>query len=94
MEEGWKTLGTQTEHDFKAPPPETDKLYMAIGDKGVIEVAHPSAPQDSTSLRYFFILLSFFCNKFFIKSIINQFQLFKILILNYAHLKVFQYTFY
>lgn len=51
MEEGWKTLGTQTEHDFKAPPPETDKLYMAIGDKGVIEVAHPSAPQDSTSLR-------------------------------------------
>ncbi|XP_051154840.1 uncharacterized protein LOC127277609 isoform X3 [Leptopilina boulardi] len=51
VEEGLKSLGSQTEHDFKAPPPETDKLYMAIGDKGVIEVAHPSAPQDSSNLR-------------------------------------------
>lgn len=51
VEEGLKSLGSQTEHDFKAPPPETDKLYMAIGDKGVIEVAHPSAPQDASNLR-------------------------------------------
>ena len=55
MSEGLKALGSQTEHDFKAPSPETDKLYMAIGDKDVIEVAHPSAPQDSTNIRYLFI---------------------------------------
>ncbi|XP_033225188.1 uncharacterized protein LOC117178070 [Belonocnema kinseyi] len=51
MLEGLKALGSQTEHDFKAPSPETDKLYMAIGDKGVIEVAHPTAPQDSANIR-------------------------------------------
>ncbi|XP_065156923.1 uncharacterized protein [Atheta coriaria] len=29
------------ETDYKAPPPETDKLYMSIGEGDLIEVAHP-----------------------------------------------------
>ncbi|XP_076242867.1 uncharacterized protein LOC143184488 isoform X1 [Calliopsis andreniformis] len=44
-------LNNQTEHDFKAPPPESDKLYMAIGERDVIEVAHPTAPSDATNKR-------------------------------------------
>ncbi|XP_015589440.1 uncharacterized protein LOC107265026 isoform X1 [Cephus cinctus] len=51
LNEGLDALCTQSEHDFKAPPPESDKLYMAIGDRDVIEVAHPIAPQDSTKKR-------------------------------------------
>ncbi|XP_043667705.1 uncharacterized protein LOC122628905 isoform X1 [Vespula pensylvanica] len=51
LKEGIESLGNQAEHDFKAPPPESDKLYMAIGDRDVIEVAHPIAPQDATNKR-------------------------------------------
>ncbi|XP_015183570.1 PREDICTED: uncharacterized protein LOC107070155 isoform X2 [Polistes dominula] len=51
LKEGIENLGNQAEHDFKAPPAESDKLYMAIGDRDVIEVAHPIAPQDSTNKR-------------------------------------------
>ncbi|KAL2734011.1 uncharacterized protein V1478_003709 [Vespula squamosa] len=51
LKEGIENLGNQAEHDFKAPPPESDKLYMAIGDRDVIEVAHPIAPQDATNKR-------------------------------------------
>src|SRR6185437_8797423 len=32
------------ESDFSRPAPETDKLYMSIGTKDVIEMAHPEAP--------------------------------------------------
>ena len=31
-----------SETDFMQPPLETDKLYMAIGQQDIIEVAHPS----------------------------------------------------
>ncbi|XP_043274374.1 uncharacterized protein [Venturia canescens] len=41
----------QSEHDFEPPPPESDRLYMAIGERDVIEVTHPSAPEDSTYKR-------------------------------------------
>ncbi|KAK2585124.1 hypothetical protein KPH14_008634 [Odynerus spinipes] len=51
LKEGIENLDNQAEHDFKAPPPESDKLYMAIGDRDVIEVAHPIAPQDATNKR-------------------------------------------
>ncbi|KAI4503638.1 hypothetical protein M0802_001041 [Mischocyttarus mexicanus] len=51
LKEGIENLGNQAEHDFKAPPAESDKLYMAIGDRDVIEVAHPIAPQDATNKR-------------------------------------------
>lgn len=51
LKEGLDILSNQTEHDFKAPPPESDKLYMAIGERDVIEVAHPIAPLDATNKR-------------------------------------------
>uniref|UniRef100_A0A182MP93 Winged helix-turn-helix domain-containing protein n=1 Tax=Anopheles culicifacies TaxID=139723 RepID=A0A182MP93_9DIPT len=35
--------GGHAEHDFARPAPNTDKLYMNIGNKNVIEVAHPIA---------------------------------------------------
>ncbi|CAD1481016.1 unnamed protein product, partial [Heterotrigona itama] len=51
LKEGLDILNNQTEHDFKLPPPESDKLYMAIGERDVIEVAHPTAPLDATNKR-------------------------------------------
>ncbi|XP_072755545.1 uncharacterized protein [Anoplolepis gracilipes] len=51
MKEGLENLINQSEHDFNAPPPESDKLYMAIGERDVIEVSHPTAPQDSINKR-------------------------------------------
>ncbi|XP_011881467.1 PREDICTED: uncharacterized protein LOC105569537 isoform X4 [Vollenhovia emeryi] len=51
MREGLQNLVNQSEHDFNAPPPESDKLYMAIGERDVIEVSHPIAPQDSINKR-------------------------------------------
>ncbi|XP_044584110.1 uncharacterized protein LOC123264717 isoform X4 [Cotesia glomerata] len=52
LKEGLENLDNlQSEHDFKQPPLESDKLYMAIGDRDVIEVAHPAAPQDTANKR-------------------------------------------
>ncbi|XP_026301623.1 uncharacterized protein LOC551214 isoform X2 [Apis mellifera] len=51
LKEGLDNLTNQTEHDFKSPPPESDKLYMAIGERDVIEVAHPTAPSDAIYKR-------------------------------------------
>ncbi|XP_061942652.1 uncharacterized protein LOC108000254 isoform X4 [Apis cerana] len=51
LREGLDILTNQTEHDFKSPPPESDKLYMAIGERDVIEVAHPTAPSDAIYKR-------------------------------------------
>ncbi|XP_071877604.1 uncharacterized protein isoform X4 [Bombus fervidus] len=51
LKEGSDILTNQTEHDFKPPPPESDKLYMAIGERDVIEVAHPTAPADAANKR-------------------------------------------
>ncbi|XP_020280044.1 uncharacterized protein LOC109852892 isoform X3 [Pseudomyrmex gracilis] len=51
MKEGLENLINQSEHDFNPPPLESDKLYMAIGERDVIEVAHPTAPQDSANKR-------------------------------------------
>lgn len=50
MNQGLSTLTGQSEHEFKPPPVESDKLYMNIGERDVIEVAHP-APQDSFTKR-------------------------------------------
>ncbi|XP_029166241.1 uncharacterized protein LOC114937063 isoform X4 [Nylanderia fulva] len=49
--EGLENLINQSEHDFNAPPPESDKLYMVIGERDVIEVSHPIAPQDSMNKK-------------------------------------------
>ncbi|XP_053678144.1 uncharacterized protein LOC128728541 [Anopheles nili] len=50
VQEGLQQLSGRAghaEHDFARPAPNTDKLYMNIGNKNVIEVAHPIAqPED------------------------------------------------
>ncbi|KAL1140100.1 hypothetical protein AAG570_000032, partial [Ranatra chinensis] len=50
MREGLSMLESQIgEHDFSRPSIDTDKLYMAVGERDVIEVAHPQ-PHDVTDL--------------------------------------------
>jgi len=53
-QEGLKHLRDQ-ETDFTRPPESSDKLYMTIGEKDVIEVAHPTPPY--VDPKYFRILL-------------------------------------
>lgn len=45
--EGLSHLKDRIENDFTRPAANTDKLYMNIGNRDVIEVQHPQ-PQDST----------------------------------------------
>ncbi|CAL7935032.1 unnamed protein product [Xylocopa violacea] len=51
LKEGLHILNNEPEHDFRSPLPESDKLYMAIGERDVIEVAHPIAPSDAAIKR-------------------------------------------
>ncbi|XP_021380246.1 uncharacterized protein LOC110467415 isoform X2 [Mizuhopecten yessoensis] len=48
--EGLETLKNQ-EADFNRPPPESDRLYMGIGDDNVIEVQHPESPDSVMNLH-------------------------------------------
>ncbi|XP_039291008.1 uncharacterized protein LOC111044867 [Nilaparvata lugens] len=41
----------EAESDFRRPPKETDKLYMSIGEEGVIEVAHPTSTDPDLQKR-------------------------------------------
>lgn len=50
MKEGLSSLEAQSEHDFLRPDGDTDRLYMSIGDKDLIEVSHPE-PQDAVDAR-------------------------------------------
>ncbi|KAK7791184.1 hypothetical protein R5R35_005389 [Gryllus longicercus] len=51
MEDGVNQLKqTDAEHDFSQPSADTDKLYMAIGEHDLIEVAHP-APSEGMAKR-------------------------------------------
>ncbi|XP_023019025.1 uncharacterized protein isoform X2 [Leptinotarsa decemlineata] len=50
LRDGLNILSNQTEPDFKPPSSDTDKLYMNIGDRDLIEVAHP-VPQDNAVKR-------------------------------------------
>ncbi|XP_048524513.1 uncharacterized protein LOC109540147 isoform X2 [Dendroctonus ponderosae] len=50
LSSGLKILTSQKEPDFNAPSGETDKLYMSIGERDLIEVAHP-VPQDGSIKR-------------------------------------------
>lgn len=50
LKDGLNILGSQSETDFKPPNSDTDKLYMAIGERDLIEVTHP-LPQDKTVKR-------------------------------------------
>ncbi|XP_076437063.1 uncharacterized protein LOC143276450 isoform X2 [Babylonia areolata] len=49
LQEGQELLKTQ-EANYERPPPESDRLYMSIGDNQVIEVQHPEPP-DGVSRR-------------------------------------------
>lgn len=51
LKSGFENLATQLEHNFTAPPAESDKLYMTIGERDVIEVAHPSAPEEDFAYK-------------------------------------------
>lgn len=46
IKEGLINLNNRSDNDFSRPAPNTDKLYMNIGNKDVIEVAHPVDQDD------------------------------------------------
>ncbi|XP_058442779.1 uncharacterized protein LOC131425162 isoform X4 [Malaya genurostris] len=46
IKEGLINLQNKSDNDFNRPAPNTDKLYMNIGNKDVIEVAHPVSQDD------------------------------------------------
>ncbi|XP_065089322.1 uncharacterized protein LOC135710631 isoform X3 [Ochlerotatus camptorhynchus] len=46
IKEGLINLSNKSSSDFSRPSPNTDKLYMNIGNKDVIEVAHPVDQDD------------------------------------------------
>nr|CAD7200492.1 unnamed protein product [Timema douglasi] len=48
LKEGLSSLGPESEQDFNQPPPESDKLYMSIGERDLIEVAHPAPLEGAT----------------------------------------------
>ncbi|KAJ6637543.1 hypothetical protein Bhyg_10274 [Pseudolycoriella hygida] len=48
LKEGLMHLQERTENDFTRPAANTDKLYMNIGNRDVIEVAHPISTEDTT----------------------------------------------
>ncbi|KAF5274183.1 hypothetical protein FQR65_LT17057 [Abscondita terminalis] len=50
LHDGLNILSGQMESDFRLPNIETDKLYMNIGERDIIEVAHPE-PQDKAIKR-------------------------------------------
>ncbi|RWS06121.1 uncharacterized protein B4U79_04925 [Dinothrombium tinctorium] len=50
IENGAAELSDQ-ESDFNRPSDDSDKLYMSIGTKDVIEVGHPEAPKDEYDPR-------------------------------------------
>ncbi|XP_031337511.1 uncharacterized protein LOC116166635 isoform X3 [Photinus pyralis] len=50
LRDGLNILSCQPEPDFRPPSSETDKLYMNIGERDLIEVAHP-VPQDKATKR-------------------------------------------
>lgn len=50
IEDGLRALADQ-ESDFARPPDSSDRLYMSIGAKDLIEVAHPAPPQGTSDCR-------------------------------------------
>lgn len=50
IEQGIKMLAQQ-DIDADRPKPDTDKLFMSIGNKDTIEVSHPEAADDELDLR-------------------------------------------
>lgn len=51
LNEGLKGItSSELEQDFTRPDAESDKLFMSIGERDIIEVAHPS-PADGVLKR-------------------------------------------
>uniref|UniRef100_A0A131XB69 Winged helix-turn-helix domain-containing protein n=1 Tax=Hyalomma excavatum TaxID=257692 RepID=A0A131XB69_9ACAR len=50
IEDGLRALADQ-ESDFARPPESSDRLYMSIGAKDLIEVAHPAPPPGASDHR-------------------------------------------
>ena len=48
IQEGFDVLQNVQESEFARPPVQTDKLYMSIGTKDVIEMGHPVPPSGVT----------------------------------------------
>lgn len=46
LQDGLAHLEKRVDNDYTRPPPNTDKLYMNIGNRDVIEVQHPSSQDD------------------------------------------------
>lgn len=46
LNEAMNNFGSKIKSEFEKPAANTDKLYMNIGNKEVIEVAHPTATED------------------------------------------------
>lgn len=51
MREAINSLQSESEHNFSQPPADSDKLYMAIGERDLIEVAHPSPQEGAENHR-------------------------------------------
>lgn len=51
IQEGLDVLQNVQESEFARPPVQTDKLYMSIGTKDVIEMGHPVPPSGVTDPR-------------------------------------------
>lgn len=49
LNDGLAHLQARTENDFRRPAANSDKLYMNIGNRDVIEVAHPQPQQQPTA---------------------------------------------
>lgn len=52
LKKAQEILQEQSEHDFSRPPSDSDKLYMCIGERDIIEVAHPTPSDIVQSSRY------------------------------------------
>lgn len=65
LTEGEKLLKFDSGQDFSRPSSESDKLYMCIGERAIIEVAHP-VPVDGENkyvlLVKFIFLVRFLLN--------------------------------
>lgn len=52
MKKGQDVLQDMSEQDFNRPPPDSDKLYMCIGERDIIEVAHPTPSNTIHAARF------------------------------------------
>lgn len=54
IEQGKKSLKKENNQDFSRPSTHSDKLYMCIGEKAIIEVAHPMPSDGDNKFEFSF----------------------------------------